>query len=106
MASPKPGRVDWWWCDSLYMAPPVHVRLHAATGEKKYLDYLNTMYWDTYDFLYDKQERLFFRDKKYFDAKAKNGEKGILVAGQRMGAGGFGAAAEIPSGGRSRPREI
>lgn len=19
---PKPGREDWWWCDSLFMAPP------------------------------------------------------------------------------------
>lgn len=88
MSNPKPGRVDWWWCDALYMAPPVHTRLYAATGEKKYLDYLNTMYWDTYDFLYDKEEHLFFRDKNYFNAKTQEGKKvfwsrgnGWVVAG-------------------------
>ncbi len=75
MASPKPGREDWWWCDALYMAPPVHTRLFAATGEKKYLDYLNTMYWDTYDFLFDKDEHLFFRDKNFFNSKTKEGKK-------------------------------
>ncbi len=24
---PKPGREDWWWCDALFMAPPVLARL-------------------------------------------------------------------------------
>ena len=31
----KPGRVDWWWCDALYMAPPALVRLSHATGDPK-----------------------------------------------------------------------
>lgn len=75
MADPKPGRVDWWWCDSLYMAPPVLTRLYAATGDKKYLEYLNTMYWDSYDYLYNEDEHLFYRDKNYFDARSKNGKE-------------------------------
>ena len=44
----KPGREDWWWCDALFMAPPVLTRLSAATHDIKYLDYLNTMFWDSY----------------------------------------------------------
>src|ERR1700745_2177179 len=30
--APQPGREDWWWCDALFMAPPVLARLNAATG--------------------------------------------------------------------------
>lgn len=73
MATPQPGRVDWWWCDALYMAPPVLVRLHEATGDKKYLEYLNTMYWDTVDFLYNEEEDLFFRDKTFFETTTTAG---------------------------------
>ncbi len=59
IADPKRGREDWWWCDALFMAPPVLARLYSATSDQKYLDYMNTMFWDTYDFLYDKEENLF-----------------------------------------------
>ncbi len=65
MADPMPGRVDWWWCDALYMAPPAIARLAKATGELKYLDYMNKMWWDAYDFLYDKEECLFYRDDRF-----------------------------------------
>ncbi len=52
IADLKPGREDWWWwCDALFMAPPVLARLAAATGDECYLEFLNTMFWDTYDFL-------------------------------------------------------
>ena len=79
--NPKPGREDWWWCDALYMAPPVLVRLAAVTGDQRYIDYLNTMFWDTYDFLYDKEEHLFYRDKSYFDKKTPNGKKTFWARG-------------------------
>jgi len=75
MSNPKPGREDWWWCDALYMAPPVLARMYHATGEQKYLDYLHAMYWDAYDFMYDEDESLWYRDKNYFDKKSKNGKK-------------------------------
>ena len=75
IATPQPGRVDWWWCDALYMAPPVLGRLYRATGDQKYLDYLHTMYWDTYEFLYDKDEHLWFRDRNYFDKQTTSGKK-------------------------------
>jgi rhamnogalacturonyl hydrolase YesR len=75
MADPKRGREDWWWCDSLFMAPPVLSRLAALTGDPKYLTYLDDMYWDAHNFLYDPDEMLFFRDKSYFDKESKNGRK-------------------------------
>ena len=53
----------WSWCDSLFMAPPVYAKLYAMTGDKKYVDFLNREYRATYDFLFDKEEHLFYRDK-------------------------------------------
>jgi unsaturated rhamnogalacturonyl hydrolase len=78
---PKPGRVDWWWCDALYMAPPVLVRLANATGDQKYLEYLNTMFWDTHEFLYDKEEHLFYRDASFFDKRTPSGKKTFWARG-------------------------
>ena len=30
--TPEKGRIEWYWCDALFMAPPVLSRLAAATG--------------------------------------------------------------------------
>jgi len=75
IATPKPGREDWWWCDALFMAPPVLTRLYAATHDKKYLTYLHTMWWDTTDFLFDPEAKLYYRDKNYFGKLTPNGKK-------------------------------
>lgn len=75
MAAPKKGREDWWWCDALFMAPPALAGLATATGEQKYLDFMNAMWWDTTDYLYDTEEHLFFRDKRFFSKLEKNGKK-------------------------------
>jgi rhamnogalacturonyl hydrolase YesR len=86
---PKPGREDWWWCDALYMAPPVLARLAAATGDRKYLEYLHKMFWDTYDYLYDKEENLCFRDSKFFDKKTPSGRKTFWARGNGWVMGGI-----------------
>jgi rhamnogalacturonyl hydrolase YesR len=75
IANPRKGRDDWWWCDALFMAPPVLAKLAAATGEEKYQKYLNEMFWDTHDFLYDKADHLFYRDRNFFNKKTPNGSK-------------------------------
>ena len=75
IADPKPGREDWSWCDALFMAPPVLARLATATGDTSYLTYMNSMYWDTYEYLFDTQERLFYRDDRYFEKRTKNDKK-------------------------------
>jgi rhamnogalacturonyl hydrolase YesR len=67
IANPKAGRVVWWWCDALFMAPAVFSRLGAATGQNKYFDFLNTMYWDSKTYLFDPVHKLFWRDKNYFN---------------------------------------
>ncbi|WP_289055398.1 glycoside hydrolase family 88 protein [Carboxylicivirga marina] len=78
----------WGWADALFMAPPVWARLARITGEKKYLEFMDEEYHATYDFLYDKSEKLFSRDASYFSLKEKNGRKifeskgnGLVFAG-------------------------
>ncbi len=75
MAQPMAGKDDWYWCDSLFMAPPGLARLAAATGQRKYLDFMDRQWWSAVGFLYDRDEHLFFRDKSYFDKREKNGQK-------------------------------
>ena len=30
--------ITWWWCDALFMAPPVLIKLGVTLNEKEYLD--------------------------------------------------------------------
>jgi unsaturated rhamnogalacturonyl hydrolase len=65
----------WWWCDALFMAPPVLAKLSALTGDRKYLDFMHREFMATTDYLYDKEEHLYFRDDKYFNQREANGKK-------------------------------
>jgi rhamnogalacturonyl hydrolase YesR len=65
IAAPQPGRVDWWWCDALFMAPPALARLGAATKQTKYFDFLDTMWFDSKAFLFDPARNLFWRDSTF-----------------------------------------
>jgi unsaturated rhamnogalacturonyl hydrolase len=63
------------WCDALFMGPPAMSALSAATGDRRYLDLGNRLWWKTTDYLYDKDEHLYFRDSRYFDSREPNGKK-------------------------------
>jgi len=69
-----PKKLLWWWCDALFMAPPVLARMNVATGDKKYLDYMDKEWWETSASLYSPADHLFFRDSRYFTQKEKNGQ--------------------------------
>ena len=66
---------EWAWCDALFMGPTALAYLSSATGEQKYLDIATRLWWKTTDYLYDKDEHLYFRDQTFFDKKEKNGQK-------------------------------
>ncbi len=68
------------------MAPPVYAKLYMLTGEKKYIKFMNREYKATYDYLFDKEENLFYRDWRYFDKCEANGKKVFLGTWQRLGA--------------------
>ena len=81
----NPDRLDRWsWCDALFMAPPVWARLWQATGHTAYLDFAVAKWWVTSDFLYDREEHLYFRDSTLFGKPEKNGRK-IFGAGEMAG---------------------
>ena len=83
------GRELWWWCDALYMAPPVIARMGAATGDSRYFELLHKLYWDSVDYLYNFDEKLFFRDRRFFDQKTPNGKPVFWARGNGWVIGGL-----------------
>lgn len=69
----NPEQPLWWWCDALFMAPPVLAKLARATGERKYLDFMNREWWITSALLYSTKDHLYFRDKSFLNAHEANG---------------------------------
>lgn len=65
----------WSWCDALFMGPTVWAKMANVTGKKKYLEFMYNEYKATTDYLYDKDEDLYFRDSNYFTRKEANGAK-------------------------------
>jgi hypothetical protein len=55
------GAKDWYfgygnrYADSLYVGPPALAMLAKATGDKKYLEYMDTFFWDVHDELFDQE---------------------------------------------------
>jgi rhamnogalacturonyl hydrolase YesR len=79
----------WSWCDSLFMAPPSWVRLSAATGDERYLDFGVTNWWRTTGYLYDTNEHLFYRDSTFFKKREANGQKVFWSRGNGWVMGGL-----------------
>ncbi len=84
-----PAKLLWWWCDALYMAPPVLAEMAVATGDRHYLDYMDKEWWETSASLYDPVEHLYFRDSRYFTQKQKNGQKIFWSRGNGWVMGSF-----------------
>jgi unsaturated rhamnogalacturonyl hydrolase len=94
----------WTWCDALYMAPPTLARLHAATGDKKYLDFLDREFRYTYDHLYDKEAGFFYRDGRFVGQKTKAGHRTFWSRGNGWVYGGLALLLEqLPAGHPTRP---
>jgi rhamnogalacturonyl hydrolase YesR len=82
-------RITWWWCDALFMAPPVWARMYAATGDKKYIAYLDEEWAKTSQLLYDPQAHLYARDATYITKTEKNGQKMFWSRGEGWVIGGL-----------------
>ena len=76
-----PEKVEWSWCDALFMAPPAWARMGKITGEAKYFNQMDKLWWQTSNLLFDTEDKLFYRDLTYvkqddgFQIKERNGEK-------------------------------
>lgn len=69
-----PSRPLWWWCDALFMTPPVFADMAAATGDKRYLAFMDREWDITTGLLYDHSKHLYFRDASYLGKHEMNGE--------------------------------
>lgn len=77
----NPTAPVWWWCDALFMAPPVWSGLARVTGDRSYLDYMDRQWWITTANLYDANQHLFSRDAKYLQRTEVNGQKLFWLRG-------------------------
>lgn len=88
-------KILWWWCDALFMAPPVLTSYSKLTKDQSYLKEMDKYYAQTYDMLYDKKEHLFARDGRFLwtgastDIKEKNGNKVFWSRGNGWVIGGL-----------------
>ncbi|MDR2956278.1 MAG: glycoside hydrolase family 88 protein [Prevotella sp.] len=99
IAKPYPVKgietIKWWWCDALFMAPPVLVKLGLETKNSNYLKYSDNYFKECYDLLYNKEERLFARDLNYVikndgkDRYEANGKKIFWSRGNGWVLGGL-----------------
>jgi unsaturated rhamnogalacturonyl hydrolase len=105
MASPDdPAKPVWWWCDALFMAPPVWTQLAAETGDPAYLAYMEHEWQITSSSLSNPQEQLFYRDAGYFDKREKNGRKVFWSRGNGWVMGGMVRVLEtLPTNDPMRP---
>jgi rhamnogalacturonyl hydrolase YesR len=88
-SQPGHGQENWSWCDSLFMAPPTWIRLYAATGDERYMNFAVSNWWRTTDYLYDTNEHLYFRDSTYFTKTEANGKKVFWSRGNGWVMGGL-----------------
>jgi rhamnogalacturonyl hydrolase YesR len=69
-----PAKPLWWWCDALFMAPPVLAELSKATGNRRYLIFLDHEWSITSGKLYDPVQHLFYRDASFLNQHEQNGK--------------------------------
>ncbi len=82
-------RIEWWWCDALFMAPPVWARMYAVTGDRRYITYLDEEWAKTSALLYDPVAHLYSRDATFIAKKEKNGQTMFWSRGEGWVMGGL-----------------
>lgn len=87
----KKHGIIWWWCDALFMAPPTFAKLAKETKDNKYLEMNEKFFQETYDLLYNKDEKLFARDASYLPETKReaNGKKVFWSRGNGWVMGGL-----------------
>lgn len=114
LAHPRSGSLDfsapgnqerWSWCDALFMGPPTWMRMYAATGDQRYLDHAVQEWWHTSDYLYDRDEHLYYRDSNYFNQREANGKKVFWARGNGWVMAGLARTLQyLPAGHPDRAR--
>jgi rhamnogalacturonyl hydrolase YesR len=69
--------------------------MYKATGDRRYITYLDRQWRQTYDLLYDKQEHLYARDASYIPKRGPNGQKIFWSRGEGWVMGGLARTLEF-----------
>ena len=102
-----PNMPLWWWCDALFMAPPVFADMAKATGDKKYDDFMARSWDATSALLYDPAKHLYFRDATFLDKHEKNGEPLFWSRGNGWVMGGIvRVLQQLPADSPLRPKFV
>jgi rhamnogalacturonyl hydrolase YesR len=104
----NPDHLDKWsWCDSLFMGPAAWAKLSRATGDGRYLAFAVSKWWRTSDYLYDRDEHLYYRDSRYFTQREKNGRRVFWARGNGWVLAGLARMLqELPADHPSRERFV
>jgi unsaturated rhamnogalacturonyl hydrolase len=87
--------IAWWWCDALFMGPPVLVKVGVIEKQPQYFALNDTLYRQTYRRLFNHQEHLFSRDASYLlnaqgeGKKESNGQRVFWSRGNGWVMGGL-----------------
>jgi rhamnogalacturonyl hydrolase YesR len=105
--TPPPGRLVWWWCDALFMAPPVFGRMSAQTGDPRYLQAMDAQWWHVYDRLWSPEHKLIYRDERFPAMKTRNGKPLFWSRGNGWVAAGLARLLDtMPADFPSRPHYV
>lgn len=98
------NKQSWTWCDALFMAPPVYASMSKISGSEAYVNFMHEGFRRSYEHLFDRQAKLFFRDGSYFDRREANGQKVFWGRGNGWAAAGVAKLLEtIPRSAQQRP---
>jgi unsaturated rhamnogalacturonyl hydrolase len=102
-----PDKDLWWWCDALFMAPPVLARMSVAAGDQRYLQFVEREWAITTQRLYDPQQHLYYRDARYLTRKETNGHSLFWSRGNGWVMGALVKLLQImPANDPERPRFV
>lgn len=102
-----PQKPLWWWCDALFMAPPVLADLSNVTSDLKYLDTMDREWWITSNLLYDPHLHLYSRDSTFLDKHEANGAKVFWSRGNGWVIAGLARVLSVmPNGYPDRPKYV
>ncbi len=98
---------EWVWCDALFMSPPALALATHATGDRRYADLMSRLWWKTTDYLYDREEHLYYRDSRFFDRRERNGAKVFWSRGNGWVLAGLARVLQyLPGDYSERPRFV
>ena len=113
VASNSPAGAKVWYleggrryADSLYGACALAM-MAKATGNKQFLACVHDFFWDVHAELFDKDDGLFYRDKRFIGQTTKNGKKIFWSRGNGWVLGGIVRILEyLPEDDPQRPRYV